>query len=195
MRNSIDAEKGTARVSFEESSDKKHTWKLEPRSSHWIESCKYFLVSLSRIYYLSQWEVRWVQKEDKKGKKSKRRKGTQGEIKLLKGHHLQHKNMFQQDNKFLHLQLVTFRIGLLSEFSHLQSISHKTITMTLKNDLILRFKKLYKFNSTVFIEKNWLNFIKSSYLMTCLWERDVDLLYFDEFSISTRKLQFQGRSK
>ena len=88
-----------------------------------------------------------------------------------------------------------FKTKLLENFSDIKSWSITTINNFLKNDLKLSFKKRYYLEPKMFKPENVTNLWQWAMLLHMLDNDGLEIIYFDEFSVSARHLNWKGWSK
>ena len=84
---------------------------------------------------------------------------------------------------------------LAEEYRELKSLSTKTIKRSLKADLKLSYKKAYRIASRVASPTRLRSLWETAMLLRCIDSNGVELVYFDEFSLSSRQFAFQNWSK
>ena len=107
----------------------------------------------------------------------------------------QHINWIQNYMKDYSHQPVTrqkLKIDLEHQFPEAQNISLSTIGRCLKTPLQMSYKKLEKKSIPCVRPENIRKFFESSLLMLRLDQNNVELIYFDEFSVNTRHSSFKG---
>ena len=88
-----------------------------------------------------------------------------------------------------------FRTRLQEECKQLTACSDQTIRRTLKKDLGMSFKKTYRIAPKVTQPTNIRNLCECAMLLHSMESSGIELIYFDEFSISSKQFAFKSWSK
>ena len=90
------------------------------------------------------------------------------------------------------LLLKIFRSGLLINFDDLESLSHRMVREALSKDLKMNYKKMYKIESKASNPKKYFRPQPPSDTTQRLWDSEIELIYFEEFMLSGRCLNYKG---
>ena len=92
-------------------------------------------------------------------------------------------------------QFQPFRIALLSVFGNLNSLSISTLNSFLKKRLNMNFKKRYRLEPRMTKNVKVRSLCQLAALLQALDETGIGLIYFDEFTISSRHFSCRSWSK
>ena len=84
---------------------------------------------------------------------------------------------------------------LINEFSGLGSVSDKTIRKALKNDLGYSYKILENIEPKTISEDKIRTFYENAALQLMLDKKQYNIIYIDEFGLSSRKFKIYGWGK
>ena len=93
------------------------------------------------------------------------------------------------------LQSPMFKLALSKRFPATKNWCDMTILSVLKKDLQLRFKKMHKIKKKTTNKESIGDMLKWGMLIQKLSESNFELIYFDEFWVSTRSMNQKGWSK
>ena len=93
------------------------------------------------------------------------------------------------------LQSPMFKLALSKRFPATKNWCDKTILSVLKKDLQLSFKKMHKIKKKTASKESIGDMLKWGMLIQKLSDSNFELIYFDEFWVSTRSMDHKGWSK
>ena len=99
------------------------------------------------------------------------------------------------NNKGLSLSVSMIKEKLINEFSGLGSVSDKTIRKALKNDLGYSYKILENIEPKTISEDKIRTFYENAALQLMLDKKQYNIIYIDEFGLSSRKFKVYGWGK
>ena len=88
-----------------------------------------------------------------------------------------------------------FKNEVLKSFDDLEDCCSTTMINTIKNDLHLSYKKLYRLHPKMRESANIINLSQWAYILEKIQAAGIELIYFDEFSVYSRHFGFRGWSK
>ena len=91
-----------------------------------------------------------------------------------------------------HFTLNTLQRDIINNFHDLGEVSESTIRRVLKNLLHFRFKKLEKIEQKTTTAEHIRVFFETAAIIMKLEDKSVETIYFDEFSINSRRVNFYG---
>ena len=96
------------------------------------------------------------------------------------------------NNKGFRLSVSIIKKRLINKFSELESISDKTIRTALKNDLGYSYKILENIEPKTISEDKIRIFFENAALQLMLDKKQYNIIYLDEFGLSSRKFKVYG---
>ena len=117
-----------------------------------------------------------------------------GKKKKIKDYHLRYIKSNVQQKSGTPLTLEELRNKLRRRFNELTSISKSTIGRWLHNELNFSYKKISTTNIKLFNPENTLKMIKWAWVINKLLKLEHEVVFLDEFSISSRSFKSYGWS-
>ena len=117
-----------------------------------------------------------------------------GKKKKIKDYHLRYIKSNVQQKSGTPLTLEELRDKLRRRFNELTSISKSTIGWWLHNELNFSYKKMSTTNIKLFNPENTLKMIKWAWVINKLLKLEHEVVFLDEFSISSRSFKSYGWS-
>ena len=90
------------------------------------------------------------------------------------------------------IKTANIKAMLVSNYPELDGIANSTLNKWMKNHCGLSYKRLEKKPITAILPQNIKKVFEAAYVLTELINKGTELIYFDEFTINTRHLQFKG---
>ena len=117
-----------------------------------------------------------------------------GKKRILKDWHVKYIRSNVQQKAGTPLTLEELRNKLRRRFAELVSISKSTVGRWLHNDLNFSYKKMSTANIKLFDPENTLKMIKWAWVINKLLKLEHEVVFLDEFSISSRSFKTYGWS-
>ena len=113
----------------------------------------------------------------------------------IKEEHKHFINTLLSDCNGKHWTAAKIKHELESKFEDVKGISKSTVNRCLKHDLKWSFKKLEKKPAPAFTDLSYMQMLEVSMIQKLMFERDIEIIFIDEFSINTRHHRFYGWAK